>query len=359
MKRIKNIDIAKALGLSTAAVSMALNDKPGVSDETRLRIYNYINEQQQEPPLYSSDDFRPASDHEAGHTKLPQKTLLLCIHKSHGAILIDKPFFSTIIEVVQTEAAKYGYSMIILHSDSNTNLAEYRNTIQSLQPAGIILMTTEMTPKDIPFYQALNVPLVLVDGYFDYLPNDSITIDNCNAIIRAYKYAYDQGHRNIGYLKSSVWISNFEHRFDGFLKARRALEAAEGKPFVLEATPSIEGSYRDMKQYLNSSKRVETFPSCFLCDLDYIAIGAIRAFKEAGYQVPDDISFIGFDDVESAIVCEPPLTTIHLQQRLLGLEAVHIMLQNINGMKNSPVDIRITSDLIVRNSVRTIVPQQK
>ena len=96
MIRIKNVEIAKALGISTAAVSMAVNNKPGVSDETRKKVQAYIAERQQQfsSPVPASMT-PPVSLPDSG--TMTNQVIVLCIHKSHGSIIIDKPFFSKMI----------------------------------------------------------------------------------------------------------------------------------------------------------------------------------------------------------------------------------------------------------------------
>lgn len=352
MIRIKNIEIAKALGISTAAVSMVMNNKPGVSEGTRKRVQEYIAQRQQQSLVSVVPTSNVSSiDHPIGSVGLANQVIILCIHKSHGNIIIDKPFFSKMIEAIQTEAMQYGYSLVIVHNDSISNMNEYRQHLLSLRPSGIILLTTEMLEDDLVFYQDLNLPLVLLDGHFDCYPADSVTIDNATSILRAYKYAHDMGHKNIGYMKSSVWISNFEHRFDGFQKGIRMFEDNDASPLVLSLAPNIEDAYHDMCSYLDEHGTNLKLPTCFICDLDYIAIGAMRAMKEHGIRIPDDVSLIGFDDIEASQICTPALTTISLHQNVIGMEAVRLLQQTITGQKNCFVDMQIASDFIIRDSV--------
>ena len=155
-------------------------------------------------------------------------------------------------------------------------------------------------------------------------------------------------------MKSSVWISNFEHRFDGFQKGVRMFEEEGSSPLVLSLGPNIEEAYLDMNAYLDQCGLDLKLPTCFICDLDYIAIGAMRALQEHGIHVPEDVSLIGFDDIEASQICNPPLTTISLHQNIIGMEAVRLLQQTITGQKNSDVAMQIASDFIVRDSVKKI-----
>ena len=92
-------------------------------------------------------------------------------------------------------------------------------------------------------------------------------------------------------------------------------------------------------------------PSAFLTDCDAVAVGAIKAFKENGFSVPEDISFIGFDNLPLCNMLEPPLTTVHIHKDALGTEAIHLLFRLINGTTDCSVKTELSTKLIVRNSV--------
>ena len=339
MGKLKNKEIASALNISTAAVSMALNNKPGVSDETRQKVLAY---------------YAQHSDSSGLSGIIPvQKTLILDIYKESGDIIIDKPFFSEIMSAIHDEAAKHGYLLIVSQCNHNTNMEEHVESLNLQSASGVILLATELTTKALTYYQKLSVPFVLLDGYSDEIFCDSVSLDNCNAIFRAYKYAFDMGHRNIGYLKCSTKISNFVHRFDGFLKARQTFEPelAQEVPVVFSLPSNIKDANLYMKKILETLPDHFHMPTCFLSDLDFIAIGAMLAFSEQGYKIPDDVSMIGYDDISLSAISSPPLTTIHLHQRTLAREAVALLLKKIQNPGLCPMRISLNSDLVIRNSV--------
>lgn len=339
MGKLKNKDIANALNISTAAVSMALNNKPGVSEATRQKILSY---QAQHSPM--------ALPH--GTATVP-KTLIFDIYKESGDIIIDKPFFTEIMSSLHDEATKHGYLLIVSHCDSKTDMKAHIEYLNNQSGSGVLLLATEITFAALRHYQRLRVPYVLLDGYIDEFPCNSVTLDNSNAIFRAYKYAYDMGHRNIGYLKCSTEIPNFVHRFDGFLKARRTFEPELTNQNL--TVFSLPGNLKDAnlcaKKMLAGLPHGFRMPTCFLSDLDFIAIGAMIAFAEHGYKVPDDISLIGYDDIDMSSISSPPLTTIHLHQRTLARTAISLLVEKIQKPEICPMKVDLTSDLIIRNSV--------
>lgn len=341
MVKLKNKDIAAALNISTAAVSMALNNKAGVSEETRKRVLDYYKEHAHLQNLNNNSPYK--------------KTILLIIHRVTGEIIIKKPYFQNLISALELNARRNGYSLTISHYDPKMDLAKYINSLNEKQPAGIVLMGTELNRSSLAFYKQLKVPFVLLDGYFTPAITDSVTLDNENTVFQAYQYAYQMGHRKIGYLKSATSISNFTYRFNGFSLARQHFAAkSEQAPVVFKLPPNLDGAKKAMLQILNKLPSKQKLPTCFICDLDYIAIGAMAALKEKGYRIPEDISLIGFDDIDYAKICVPALTTIHLYETDLGYVAIDLLISRIHHPQLANRNVYLTNKLIIRQSVKKI-----
>ena len=342
MGKIKNKDIATALNISTAAVSMALNNKPGVSKETRQKVIAYYTRHAGPLPL--------------AEARVPQKTFIFEIHKNSGDIIIDKPFFTEIMSSMEAAAKEYGYPLMISHYDPSTDLDTHIADLNAQDASGLLLLATELTPASLEHYKNLTMPYVLLDGYIDNIPCDAVTLDNSNAIFRAYEYAFHLGHRNIGYLKCSTDIPNFIHRFDGFMKARYTLEPelVYQKPVVFTLPANLKSASLEMKNILAHLPADFEMPTCFLSDLDFIAIGTMIALKEEGYAIPDDISIIGYDDIEFSSVSSPSLTTLHLHQRTLARTAVDLLIHKIENSPPCCSCIQSGSDRIIRDSVRDL-----
>ncbi len=336
MKKIKNKEIAEILGISTTAVSLAINNKPGVSEETREKVLAILAENVREQQVFNNENLG---------------NLLLIIHKKHGQIIIDKPFFADLIESVQTTALKYNFSLELSHYNSSQNIEEYIEGLMNKDISGIVLLATEMLPEDLMYYRKLRIPIVLLDSLFEMENYDCVTIDNTASIVQACKYVYDLGHRDIGYLQSSVYINNFRDRYDGFANAIRRLNIEKYNHPVISLPCSIETAYIQMKEFFKKMPEDFKMPTCFLSDLDYISIGAMRALKEAGYRIPEDISMFGFDDVAVCEVCMPKLTTIRVNRKDIGGIAVDTLVRRIENPHDYCVSIQVSSEMIVRESV--------
>lgn len=343
MGKLKNKDIAIALNISTAAVSMALNNKSGVSDETRQKVLSYYAQHSNASSLSVASQL--------------SKTLIFDIYKETGDIIIEKPFFAEIMSSLNEEARKHGYLLVVSHCDSNTDMKKHIEDLNAQKADGLLLLATELTASALTYYKDLDFPFVLLDGYIDEVPCDSVTLDNSNAIFRAYKYAFDMGHRNIGYLKCSTNIPNFTHRFDGFCKARRTFEPelSNQPPIVFSLPGNLKTSSLCMQKILEDLPNNFKMPTCFLADLDFVAIGAMISFTKYGYSIPSDISLIGYDNIDLSSICSPPLTTLHLHQRTLARSAVSLLVKRITNPDLCNIRVTLTSDIIIRDSVANLI----
>lgn len=347
MKKLTNKAIAEILGVSPATVSYALNDKPGVSPELKRKIYDLIREN-------SANDMPILQ--QKGTVREEQK-ILFVVYKRHGEIITEKPFFSLIMETVQLEAQHSSYVTEIFNYTSEMEIDSFIHLLNSRNAAGAVILATEMLEEDLSPFKTLNFPFVLLDSSFGPKNYDCITIDNTNDILKAFKYAYNKGHRDIGYLKCSVFINNFGYRHDGFRKAIHDFGLSDYNHHTFSLHADLDTAYRQMSSILDHQEKDFQMPTCFLADLDYIAIGAMRAFKEHGYNIPEDISFIGYDDVKASEICSPQLTTIRVNQRDIGRVAVKVLIDKIKNPRDYYLQVNISSDLIERDSVKHILSQ--
>ena len=342
--RIKNIDIARALGISTTAVSLAINNRPGVSEETRFRVMQLIRDYAKR----SAEESSLSADSENG-------AVLLSVHKKHGEIINDKPFYQDLIETIQLEAMRESYTLIVSHFIPGQNISEYMEHLRNSPATGIIILGTEMTPVDYAAYKALTIPVVLLDASFPLIDTDAVVIDNQASIIREIGYAVKKGLRNIGYLRSSLWTSNFQQRYDGFLNGLDLFGLAGENHPVIDLPCSIEGSYLKMKAILENKPKGFALPEVFLSDLDHIALGAMKALKEKGYRIPEDISMIGYDDMKICMISDPKLTSTRANQFALGQTAVVKLMELIERKPGFYTVTEVASELMVRESVRDVI----
>ena len=330
-------ELAGLLGLSPAAVSMALNNKPGVSRETRRRV------------------LETARQHGYDFTRLSQKqqttgSIYFVIFKKHGAVVADTPFFSQLSDGVNEGCRSAGYKVNIRYLyDDMAPLAWEIETIGYSDCCGVILLGTEMHPADFTPFSALPVPIVILDTYFETVPGNYVLINNVQgAYLAALHLARSTGQQP-GYLRSSYSIGNFEERAHGFYNAIRACGLSTSKSVVHQLAPSIEGAYSDMQEILN---RGDELARCYFADNDLIAIGAMRALKEHGCRIPEDVAIIGFDNISTGQLVEPSLSTVHVPKLELGRVAAARLIEIIEKKTSTMLKTQISTTLVLRGSAK-------
>lgn len=335
---LKIKDISDMLNISPATVSLALNNKPGVSEETRQKILSVVEDMGYDTNILSKPALRNS------------KSIRFIVYKKHGLVVSNTPFFSTLMEGIDLEARKNGYNLVISYINESDNKAEILRIIEGNPLDGLIILATEMTSEDIKPFTKLGVPVVALDSYFDMEKIDTIVINNVQGAYEATKYLIDSGHSNIGYLKSSIWIKNFEERKYGFTKALSDNGLTYNVKNVLNLEPTMEGAYTSM---INILKNGTPLPTAFFADNDIIAFGTIKALRESGMHLPKQISIIGFDDMPFCEMIDPALTTMKVFKERMGALAVDRLINKIEKNICEFIKLEISTVLIERKSVVT------
>lgn len=329
-------ELAKKLGLSESAISLALNHRPGVSTATRKRVLAAAEEW--------GYDFSRIS---AGKAPENHGTIYFVIYKKHGAVVTDTPFFSQVSDGVDMACQSLPYYFGIRYLHDGDDIPDQLTVWKRSGCRGIILLGTEMQAQDLEAFLRVDIPLVLLDNYFEEIDVDSVLINNIKGAYTATNYLIRKRNAQPGYLHSAYSINNFEERADGFYKAIRKNGMSTSRSIVHRLTPSVEGAYADMKELLS---RDEPLANCYFADNDLIAAGAMRALKEAGYRIPQDIAIVGFDNMPICTYVEPTLTTVHVPKEYLGQMAVRRLHQKITAPDSQPVKIEISTTLQKRRS---------
>jgi LacI family transcriptional regulator len=327
-------ELAKKLNLSAAAVSMALNDKQGVSKSTRELVMAAAEEH--------GYDFSRFS-----RKKKISGTICFIMYRREGAVVGDTPFFSQLTEGIETECKTRGFKLRISYLYKNDDLNTQLGEIMHPDCDGIILLGTEMLREDLKLFEKIKIPLVLLDVYFDSIGLNSVLINNVQGAFMATDYLIKQTKSQPGYLHSSYYIENFEERADGFYKAVRHHGMSTSKSIVHRLAPSVEGAFSDMLEILRSG---EDIARCYFADNDFIAIGALKAFREFNIRVPEKVAIVGFDNVPMSAYIDPPLSTINVPKQFMGERAVIRIAELIDNFNQGCIKIEICTKLIKRKS---------
>lgn len=327
-------ELANKLGLSPATISIVFNNRQGVSEETRQRV------------------LAAAKEHGYKFSVTPekkQKTIsFVLFKKTGGAVVDDTPFFSAMTEGIATCCREHDFSLDIRYIFEDKNINSELNSLVTSGSEGIILLATEMKASDFETFKDLNLPMVVLDTYFESISIDYVLINNIQGAFLATDTLFKTRRKQPGYLHSSYSIGNFEERADGFYKAIRQNGMSPSASIVHMLTPSIEGAYTDMKQLLSQGIEIA---DCYFADNDMIAIGAMRAFKKYGYRIPKDVAFIGFDNAYPNGIISPPLTTIDVPKQAMGRLAVERLIYIMSDDTAVPVKTELLTSLIYRSTL--------
>ncbi len=325
-------EIASIAGVSPAAVSLVINNKKGVSAETRRRIQSVMEE--------------------CGYIPAPVKRkaerfrLMLIKYRAHGIALEENQgFISSIIDHIESECRRFAFDLIMC----NCEAASAESTIRGLMgnpPDGVILIATELRKDDYGLLKLFTVPLVVLDNNIMMENVDSVVMANKELTAQLVRYLYDLGHREIFYYKFTQQVNNCDERYEGYLQEHARLGLEPPEPIWLK--PTVDGAFEDMKRMIKSGEYVPH--GAVVADNDSVAIGAIKAIREAGYSIPEDVSIVGFDDIPFSAVTMPALTTMRISRSQLGTLAVDLIRKRIKYPDWPGMHLLIGGKLIVRNS---------
>jgi LacI family transcriptional regulator len=345
---VRIIDIAKAAEVSPSAVSLALNNKSGVSGELRERILG----------IAGSMGYRPIARQD-GKAAISIKLLKIA---KHGHIVNERhnAFITEYLEGIEQGAKRHNYKLEVSFFN-RTPVEEIvkaeLNAGDNKGAGGLIVLGTELSAHELGFFTALSRPTVFIDTYFPLAVFDCVDMDNGDGVFRSIEYFYRMGHRNIGLVKSSYETRNFKEREKGFREAMEYFSLPVQENFIVAVDPAYEQAAADMAQFLPvSGLRAggkALFPSAFFCMNDIIAYGCMRALREEGLSIPGDVSVIGFDDLPSSSVTEPPLTSIRVSTHRIGEQALEKLSERIEGRAGGqPEKILVSGKLMIRGSVK-------
>ena len=335
-KRTTMDDIAKRLGISKNSVSLALNNRAGVSDDLRKRILETATEL----------DYR----HFSARTDIKTNCIVVVVPEY---LQNDTFFYSDIFWSIEREAKKRGYLSIT----SGVSSKAEKNLTPPTIPAGMnmcgFLVIGILNEEYLKELYSLGFPIVTVDITYHSVPVNSVGSSNFNGAYTAVSYLIDSGHREIGFVGPINAAQSVFERWCGFQQALMQRGVANRPEFhIVGASDRFEllDTANVLEQYLNT---IATYPTAWFCAGDRIAVALISLLQQKGLTVPGDISVIGYDDIPISQTIAPSLTTIRVNRKLMGMLAVERLIE----LRTNPyriVHIGLPGTLIVRDSVRAL-----
>jgi DNA-binding LacI/PurR family transcriptional regulator len=339
-KNIKIKDVAKVANVSAATVSLVLNNKPGVSEVTRQKILqitqSLINSTQSQ---FITND---------GSAKAIRFLKII----KHGHVLNrdHNVFISSYLDGLEAEARTKGYNLDVTTLETIDTEA-ISSAISHPNIQGLVVLATELTEKDMSVFESFNIAMVFIDTEYEHLLFNFVDMNNLEAAYQIIKHFIDNGHSQIGLIKAKVETGNFRLREQGFYNALQYYNVPLNRSYIFEVDSTFDGAYQNMLQLL---KKSTSLPTALFASNDIIAYGSIKALREFGYQVPENISIIGFDDLPLSALMDPPLTTMRISKKQIGKMAMKLLFEKIESNSSVSSKIIIGSELVVRNSVKRL-----
>jgi DNA-binding LacI/PurR family transcriptional regulator len=332
-------EIAELAGVSQATVSLVLNDRPGVGQDTRDKVFSIASR-----VGYEQRRVKQAS------ARTRAIRFLRIVKHGHIINTHHRIFIADYIDGLEKEAKTQNYRLELLTIEG-FDQAEILRSIDPESAEGVIVLGTELDEADMEVFKAAPLPVVFIDTMHPYLDIDCVDMNNESSVYAVVEHFVEAGHRRIGIVKGSIETKNFNLRERSFLDTttRLGVKVDQRNCFVIDST--FEKGREDMTRHLST---VHDLPTALFCVNDIIAYGCIQALKDSGRSVPQDISIIGFDNLPSDDVLNPPLTSIKVSKQTIGHRAMRLMLEKIADPTRPCEKILIGGELIVRSSVRDI-----
>ncbi len=333
-------DIARLSGCGVATVSRVLNQHPDVSHETRKKVLAVVEEH----------GFRPNNN--AKHLKQQAGTSIAILVKGTQNIL-----FADLVEQVQALLRDSGRDAAVCYLDEDANEVAYALQLcRERKPVGIVFLGGDLEYFESSF-QAIMVPCVLLTNtaqglHFDNL--SSLTTDDEQGAFEAIDFLMSKGHRKIGVLGGNQSFSQISYR-----RLQGCQRAFECRGLTFDASRCVEPSRYSMSDGYGATqrllKRCPELTAIFAMS-DVMAIGAIRALRDLGKRVPEDISVVGYDGLSIARYSIPRLTTIRQDTHQLAEQGVDVLLRNIER-NNRPIHGVVPFQMITGESVASLSHQ--
>ncbi len=325
------IDVAREANVSPSTVSRVLNNAGTISPATVNSVYKAVEKLGYEPNMLARS-FR----------KKETRTILILTPN------MTNPYYSNILSGISDMSREMSYSSFICNTSAGTE--QVKETLEMLpkhRADGAILLASEKGETWIrDFSEAY--PIVQCSEFDPEIPVPHVSIDNYKAAVEAVRYLIRLGHRKIGTISSVNHYLSTQLRLRGY---QDALTEAGIKPETrLIGYASKDYNYASGCAIAEKLLSMQDRPTAIFCISDVLAMGAINTAKKLGLRVPQDISIIGFDDVEQTAMFSPQLTTIAQPCYALGQKSAELLFMKLARGENIPMETVLPYEMVLRES---------
>lgn len=335
IKKTSIKDIARESGVAISTVSHVINNTKFVADATREKVVKAIEKLHYRPNLIARG-LRTKSSRTIG-VLLPD---------------ISQPFFAQVVKGIESVARLRNYTLIM--GCAFYDIEEEKRQLNSMldqNTDGIIFFCGYDSYEHIMQVHDSNIPVVVLDREIGNKDIPSVLVDNFAAMENAVQHLYDLGHRKIGFITFPFENqSTIRRRYEGYCSALKKNGLVYNPDFVIiddqMRLQELKGTYAVIKQKVEEKK----IPTAIITLADFLAIGAMKAVKEFGLSVPDDISIMGFNDEMICAFSDPPLTTVKQPKKLMGETAANLLIDIIERKKIENKNIILETEIVKRGT---------
>jgi len=326
--RIK--DVAQRAGVSSATVSRVLSNHPHVSPETRERVLQAIEEL----------GYRPSR---VARSLRAQRSRII------GLIISDiqNPFFTALVRAVEDVAYEHDYAVFLCNSDENVEKEGfYVEVMRAEHVAGVVISPTQEEGSPAEQLVHWGIPVVTIDRVIRGLAVDTVLVDNVAAAYTLVDHVIRDGHSRVAAVIGIPAATTGRERFEGYVRALEANGLPLDEELIRRGLPKEPMGYEMTRDLLALPRP----PSALFTGNNLLTLGALRAIREAGLRIPDDIALVAFDELDWMSLFDPALTVAAQPTYELGRRATELLLKRIDGWEGPPEKVVLSPTIHIRRS---------
>ena len=336
-EKVTLTDIAQQSGVSVATVSLAINNRPGISPDTRARVLE----------IAEGLGYQLKPERALARTKRLE-TLGMIVKTDPDMPPEANPFYSKVIVGIEEACRGNGINLMFarLPVDENNRPVEIPPMLSSSVVDGLLMVGTFVDETIISISRKHTPPIVLVDAYSDTESYDAVVSDNFRAAYQAVEYLLRKGHQHIGLVGSEPnSYPSLRERRNGYLRALKENDVKN--VYTADFNINKHMAYDATTRLLIDNPQI----TALFGINDEVAIAALRAAHDLGRRVPEDISVMGYDDIMLSAQANPPLTTMHVDIVSMGRAAVDLLAFRLENSDAARLTVVVHPLLIERRSV--------
>lgn len=328
-------DVARLAGVSTTTVSHVINKTRFVAESTTKKVWAAV------------DDLNYAPSAVARSLKCNStRTIGMLVTKS------TNPFFAEVVHGVEEYCYNEGYTLILCNTEGNiSKQRDYLRMLAEKRVDGVLVMCSDISDELLALLEKKqDLPMVVMNWGTENVNTDCIQDNAQLGGYLATKHLIDNGHTKIACISGQLDRLTCQTRLAGYRKALHEAGIEENPSWIVEADFECDSAVEAAKKLISHGDR----PTAVFCFNDIMALAAISTFRQAGLDVPNDMSVVGYDNIDLAGFFSPPLTTIHTPKRRLGKTAIKLLMERLANKESEQQVFEMQPELVVRRSVKNL-----